>query len=303
MTVRPDYGLVLSASPKRGKSRATQAQALRGAFGDLELYLQEIVTDAKDGGDLARREALYQGRDMEGEKAKGRPMGGSAWKVDGLELIPRGAIDEKWEPLLRLVEGRTKAFVHATSARDVLLAIEVAQANGFLANTVMVVNGDAHKAANHIAEAGIPVIIAGDLTFTENDPVTGEEIETDVIAAFEAAGVTYALSSSDASTNSLWFRAERAIAQGTDPMKAFAAVMQTPADLLGVGDQVGSLEAGKLGNVVLLTGDPMDPSTWVDEVVIEGERVYRRSEDVRNKYVFEGEEPTGIDAMPRSGEQ
>ena len=30
---------------------------------------------------------LYQGRDLEGERAKGRPMGGSSWKVDGLEVV------------------------------------------------------------------------------------------------------------------------------------------------------------------------------------------------------------------------
>lgn len=138
MTVRPLHGIKLSASPKRGKSRATQAQALRAAFDDLRRYLEEIVADARQGGDLAKREALFQGRDYEAEGPEGRAMGGSAWTVDGLELIPRGAIDEKQAPLLDLVEGRRDAFVYCGGPRDVHTAIEVARDNGFLERTTFV---------------------------------------------------------------------------------------------------------------------------------------------------------------------
>ena len=63
MSIKPRAGVVLSAAPKRGKSRATQAQALRGAFGDLRRYLEKTVADAKAGNDYAKREAMYQGRE------------------------------------------------------------------------------------------------------------------------------------------------------------------------------------------------------------------------------------------------
>ena len=67
----------------------------------------------------------------------------------------------------------------------------------------------------------------------------------------------------------------------------------TPAEILGMGDRLGSLEAGKLGNVVLFTGDPLSVTSWVDRVVIEGKEVYDRSTDVRNKQLLEGTQPIG----------
>lgn len=80
MMVKPRAGLTMSAAPKRGKTRATQAQALRGAFEDLKTYLEDMVQRKKDGNNFDRREALYQGREIEGEDAKGRALNSEVWK-------------------------------------------------------------------------------------------------------------------------------------------------------------------------------------------------------------------------------
>ena len=88
MMIKPRAGIKMSAAPKRGKSRATQAQALRGAFDDLKRYLEDMVQRKSDGNDFDRREALYQGRELEGESAKGKPLNSTAWSIDGFELIP-----------------------------------------------------------------------------------------------------------------------------------------------------------------------------------------------------------------------
>ncbi len=293
MTVRPLYGMVMSIAPKAGKSNATQIQTLRNAFGDLRVYLEGIVQDKRDGGAYAEREALFQGRDMEGEKAEGRAMGGSAWKVDGLELIPRGAIDEKQEPLLDLVEGRYKAFVHCAQPSDVHRAIDLATANGFADRTVLVAAGPVYKAAAAIAESGMPVVLRNGVVYIETDPVTGEEREIDLPEVYTEAGVTFSIASGDTNTNSLWFQAQRAIARGMEPEAAFHAVTTVPAEMLGLGEDVGKLAKGMHGNVLLMTGDPMSSSTWIDHVVIEGQHVYDRSEDVRNEYVLEGKAPIG----------
>ena len=62
-----------------------------------------------------------------------------------------------------------------------------------------------------------------------------------------------------------------------------------PAQLLGLGDQIGSLGEGKLGNLQILTGDPLQATTWVETVVLEGQVVYERSKDPRLQYLFEAE--------------
>lgn len=288
MTVRPSFGLVLSASPKRGKSRATQSQALRQAFTDLREHLEQLVQEKRDGNDRARREALYQGRDLEGERGKGRAMTATAWKVDGLELVPRGQVDEKQEPLLDLVEGRVAAFFHCSQPMDVHRALEIARDNGFLARTTLILEPACWKAADVIAEAGVPVVLTGDLTHTEREPLTGEELETFVPTVYRDAGVRFALSSENSSTQSLWYQAALAVGGGVSRQTALEAVTRVPAEILGLGDRVGALAEGMDGNVVILTGDPLSSTTWVDTVVLEGEAVYRRDEDVRNRHLLEG---------------
>lgn len=301
MMVRPHHGLKMSASPKSGKSRATQSQALRRAFDELRRYLEDLVQEKKDGKDHARREALYQGRDLEGEKAKGREMGGSAWKVEDLELVPRGEIDEKKEPLLDLLEGKYAVYFYCGAPMDVPRALEIARDNGFLARTTLILDEDCWKAADLIAEAGVAVVLDSDMVHFERDPATGKEIETFVPGVFADKGVQFALSSANSGVHSLWFQAALAIGLGLDRKAAFDAVTVTPAQMLGLGNEVGSLEVGKAGNVVLFSGDPMSITSWVEHVVIEGREVYDRSEDVRNTHLLEGLQPKGT--VPADTEQ
>jgi imidazolonepropionase-like amidohydrolase len=294
MLVSTDAGLTLSASPKRGNSGATQAQALRKAFGDLRRYLEDLVLQKKDGRDTARREALFQGRELEGEAAKGRAMAGSAWKVDGLDRVPRGEVDEKQAPLLALVEGQMAAFFYCGRAQDVPRALEVARENGFLARTTLVLDGDAWKAAARIAEAGVPVIWDGELMHGERDVITGELVETFVLAALDKAGVRYALSGDG---QPAWYQAAVAVGLGIAREKALAAVSTVPAEILGLGKRVGSLEVGKDGNVVLLSGDPLSVRSFVERVVIEGVPVYDRKTDIRIQHLVEGLTPPGTAPM------
>lgn len=291
MMVRQPFGLSLSTSPKSGKSRATQAQALRGAFRELREHLEELVREERDGNDFARREALAQGRDLEQEENQGRAMQGTAWTVEELELVPRGTVDPQQRPLLQLVEGRWDAFIYCGAPMDVHVALEVARENGFLHKTVLVLDDSCWKAADIIAEAGVPVVLDADMVHIERDPRTGEEIETFVPEVFEERGVRYALSSANSSSRALWYQAAFAVGQGLERRQALDAVTVVPAEILGLGDRVGRLEAGFDGNVVLFSGDPLDVQSWVEHVVIEGEHVYDRREDVRNKHLYEGIEP------------
>ena len=293
MTMRPDFGVKVCASPKQGKSRATQIQTLRQTFEGLKRYLADLVQKERDEAGYAEREALFQGRELEGEDAEGREMGGSAWTVDGLELVPRGAIDEQQAPLLEIVEGRTSVFLQCASAVDVPNALDVARANGFLARTVLVIDPACWRAADLIAEAGVPVVLEGGLVDLRRDPVTGEEEETFVPEILADHDIRFAISTERIGQHSLWYQAALAVGYGMERADALDAVTTIPAEILGLGKEVGSLEVGKLGNVVLFSGDPLSITSWVEHVVIEGERVYDRADDVRNIHILEGRQPLG----------
>jgi len=297
MTVKTNSGLKLSASPKFGLSAATQAQALRKAFGDLKRALEQLVQEKKDGDDRSRREALFQGRDLEGENAKGRAMEGAAWKVDGLELVPRGEIDEKQEPLLALVEGKLPAFFYCGRPMDVHRALEIARENGFLARTTLVISSACWKAADVIAESGVPVILDGGVMHIENDVLTGEETETFVPGELKKKNIRFALSSANATSESLWFQAAQCVGRGLAKTDAVAAVTTAPAEILGLGKRVGTLEVGKDGNVLLFSGEPLLVTAWVEKVVIEGREVYDRAKDIRVKHLLEGKTPANTQAM------
>lgn len=291
MAVRPGSGLKMSIAPKRGKSHATQLQVLRGAFQELKTHLEDLVQQKKDGDDRARREALYQGRDLEGEGGKGREMKGSAWTVEGLESVPRGEIDEKLEPLLHVVEGRLPVFMYCGSARDVGPAVEVAEENGFLGRTTFVLAAGCWKAADEIAAAGRPVVLAGSLTHVELDPVTGEEKETFVPSIYAEKGVNFALSSLNATTLSLWYQAALCVANGVEREMALGAVTTTPASMLGLEKRTGQIAKGFDANIVLFSGDPLSLTSSVEFVVLDGDLVYDRSTDVRQQHLLEGIAP------------
>jgi hypothetical protein len=135
--------------------------------------------------------------------------------------------------------------------------------------------------------------LEGELVELKRDPITGEEVETFVPGVLHDKGVRFALSSESPSTRSPAYQAALAIGRGLDRQVALDAVTRVPAEILGLGTEVGALEVGKLGNVLLFSGDPLSITSWVEHVVIEGKHVYERAKDVRNKHLLEGVQPPG----------
>lgn len=306
MLVRPNSGVKVCASPKGGKSAATQAQVLRQTFTGLKNELEKLVQEKKDGDDRARREAMYQGRDFEGEDAKGKAMKGTAWTIEGLETVPRVEIDEKILPLLKIVEGDIPVYLNCANPMDVHTGLQIARDNGFLKRTTLVLGSACWKAADEIAEAGVPVILNPTLVHIERDPVTGDEIETFVPGVFRDKGVRFALQSLDSTGRSLWYQAAMCVGYGIPREEALNAVTTTPADLLGLGKRIGTLEQGKDGNVVLFSGDPLSIRSNVEYVVIEGNLAYDRSKDSRQQHLQDGVRPPNTapseEVEPEEGE-
>jgi len=126
----------------------------------------------------------------------------------------------------------------------------------------------------------------------ETDEDHDKEVRHVIPVEFHKAGVKYALEAQTGAlaTRYLWFQAATAVSFGVPRAEALRAITLTPAELIGVGDRVGSIEAGKDANLLLITGDPLDSKTWVDTVLIEGKTVYERKNDIRLRKLLTGKE-------------
>jgi imidazolonepropionase-like amidohydrolase len=297
MMVRPQSGIKISVTPKRGKSRAVQLMILRNAFADLRRALEGMVEENQDEVATARREALAQGREFEEPKAPGRAMEGSGWKVEGLEWVDRATIDEKLSPLLDVVEGRLPVYLNCESPMDVLHGLAIARENGFLAQTVLMIGPSCWKVSDQIKEAGVRgVVLPLQLEHTEREPFAEEDTVTLLPKHFAEKGISFALRSANSTTEALWYQAARCVALGVDRQQALEAITTMPADLIGLGGDVGSLEPGHHANIVLLDGDPLSLQSSVQFVIIEGRMVYDRSQDTRLQHLLDGVEPEGVSA-------
>ena len=81
--------------------------------------------------------------------------------------------------------------------------------------------------------------------------------------------------------------------------EAFAAISSVPADIMGVGDRLGSLKTGKAGDVVVWDGDPLELSSAPTNVIIDGveQPLTNRQQRLRDRYArpTEGDLPKAYD--------
>jgi hypothetical protein len=106
------------------------------------------------------------------------------------------------------------------------------------------------------------------VTPTDNDPYDAIYANAGVLAK---AGVLVAFQTSSASdSRNLPYNAALAIAYGLDPEEALRSVTINPARIWGVADRLGSIEPGKVANLLVTTGDPLDVRTQVRHVFIRG---------------------------------
>lgn len=89
-------------------------------------------------------------------------------------------------------------------------------------------------------------------------------------AALEKAQVPFAFSSGEQVPAEFWKALRKAVDAGLSKEAALRALTLTPAELFGVADRVGSLEAGKMANVIVTNGDLFEEKTKITLVFVAG---------------------------------
>ena len=199
----------------------------------------------------------------------------------------KGEPDPRREPMSRLLKGLLPAYVYCPTASDVHRAVELSETYGF--KIKLVLGRDGWKAAAEIAKKGLEAILDPDLEYWETDEDLHDEVRRCGAEAPAKAGVKFALQT-DAQVNGsgyLWYQAATAVRNGLTRAEALRSITLAPAEILGLGSRLGSIEKGKDGTVVVLTGDPLDSQSWVDLVLVEGKVVYDRSKDEKLRRILE----------------
>ena len=264
MAVLSKTGLKMSlaAGGRGGGSRMAQIQKMRRALKDIKDYM----------ADYERRK-----KEFEEEKAAG------ATEKEKFEE----KIDEKKQPVVDLLEGKASAYFYVPSTVELHEAIRLVKK--YKLKVVLVLGSRCHQAAKTLKDLKTPIVLDATMEYFEKDPETEEEEKHCPAASFSKAGVTWAMSLGTGSTamnRYPWWQMAVAIRNGVSRDEALKALTTVPAKILGIDDQVGTLEVGKRANLQILTGDPLKATSWVDKVLLDGEVVYERAKDARLQYLF-----------------
>lgn len=181
------------------------------------------------------------------------------------------AFDMKNEALIPVLEGKMPLKAHVHQANDLFTAIRIAKEFGLKLTLEHCTEG--HKVADKLVAEGYPMAVGPSLTHATKFELRNKTFATPGVLAKAGGHVSIITDSPVIPQQYLPLCAGLAVKSGMDPYDALRAITIHPAEHIGVADRVGSLEVGKDGDVVLVSGDPMDVSGEVVMVLIEGRRV------------------------------
>lgn len=175
------------------------------------------------------------------------------------------------EAMVPVVEGRVPVTIEANLARDIKPAIDFA--DEFKLKMILVGAQDVAKFIPQLKQRNIPVILGPILALPprEDDPY---DLLFSNAALLHQEGIRFAFRSNDAhNARNLPYHAASAAAFGLPKEEALKAITIYPAEIFGVADRIGSLEVGKMANLFIADGDPLEIRTNVRRVFIAGEDI------------------------------
>jgi len=190
--------------------------------------------------------------------------------------------DLKLEAMAEVANGTLPVLLAADGARNIRNAVEWAQGHGI--RFVITGGQEGWQIADWLAERDVDMILSGAQAMPSGPDASYDEAYANA-ARLHAAGVRIAISTFDSSDSRLLpYEAAMSVPYGLPREAALAAVTRNAADMLGFGDRIGTIDAGKLANVIVTDGDPLEIRTQVLDVFILGRRI---STDNRHEELYE----------------
>lgn len=215
-----------------------------GSRAGTVLRLQRVLRDARE----------YAERKEDFRKAQIQPLAATAEDLEALQPVLRGEL-----PL----------FVIANRRSDIESALRVARE--FKLRIAIYGGVEAWQVAPALVEAKVPVILEP-LTDVPSFDALGARLDNATL--LREAGVSVVAAQSDAAHfRDLRQAAGNEVRNGMSWDDALRTVTLAAAEAALVADRYGSLEAGKVANVVVWSGDPLELSSRVEHLFIRGQAV------------------------------
>ena len=231
--------------------------AVGGSRAGLVERLRQLLDDAKE---YAQRRGDYRRNQIQ-------------------ELSATAADLEALQPVLA---GREPLLVTANRESDIRAALGIAKSY----NLKMVILGgqEAWTATDALKAANVPVGI-NTLTNTPDFDALGARLDNVTLVA-EAGTPYFIIENETGGPRNLRYAAGEAVRNGLSWEQALAAITLMPARAYGLDDQYGSLEPGKVANVVVWSGDPLDFPAEAEHVLIRGKDMphENRQTELRERY-------------------
>jgi imidazolonepropionase-like amidohydrolase len=257
LTVRADAGPVVAWPAERGDRGGRRGAGRRPAGGDPD-------GDAEQATQQARQR-------IDDTFAAAR-----AW-LDAFSVDSSIGVDLRHAALAAALRGETKVFVLADELEQIESAVLWATSRQLL--PVIVGGRDAAQCATLLRERKVPVIVNGVHRLPRRDDSPYDEAFTLPHRLLQAEVKFCIATGSDFSNDrNLPYHAAAAAAHGLTQDQAFAAITLHAAEILGVGDRLGSLAVGKDATLFVADGHPFELGSRIELAFVQGRQV-----DLRNK--------------------
>lgn len=185
--------------------------------------------------------------------------------------------DVRWEAMAPVLKGTLPVWIRANSLLEIESAISWADKHKL--RTVLVGGREAWHYIDLLKQKEIPVVVTSVLSLPGRRDADFDESFTLPLRLYQA-GVRFCIASGGTSSiRNLPYHAAKAAAYGLPEDEALKAITLYPAQIMGVADRIGSLEKGKDATLIVTDGDPLEITTRVSELFIQGRRI-----DLANKH-------------------
>jgi len=205
----------------------------------------------------------------------------------------RPDVDVRMEAMREVMDGKIPVVISVDRESDILEAITWTKKHPGI-RFVLASVAEGWRIADKIAEAGLPVLVGPTLRTPSRDYDNYQRPYQNP-GLLAKAGVKVAIiSSGTENVRNVIYNAGYAATYGLGVEEAVKALTLNPAEIFGVGDRLGSIEAGKMANLFIVDGDPFELTSTVEQVFIGGHKIpmVSRQTQLYLEFIKRDENPT-----------